>query len=241
MVEQWVGSYRASGRTIYCDQGCCGCCNLAVHAVFPEAVEVAKAVSRPQEEFLNGYMTRLKQFLPEANDLKNYLKFHRKQIVACPFLDSDGSCGIYPARPLSCRSLLSTRPAEWCSVDFSTLQPWDKLAFDSGLDRDVVAWPTQYVAATQEYAHELEMHLLAEMKHKQGWSLKGNFACMVWLEINFGLSQEKWSSLKVKTLLNEQELDNNLPLSNRETRCLLDSHLRVVAPPSTSLRGEIRR
>ena len=188
LSRQWSDRHVASGRTIYCRQGCSGCCNLAVHAVYSEAVQVAKSLSSHQVELINDYVKSLKQFLPEAKGLKDYLKLHREHVERCPFLDDNGDCGIYSKRPLSCRALLSTRPPEWCTVDFAQLDAWDLKVFESGLDKDVVAWPTHYVAATQELARELEIQLCKEMTTTHGWSLKGNFASMVWLEKSFGLS-----------------------------------------------------
>ena len=150
-----------------------------MHATYPEAAAVAGRLSRPQVEALAAYVMRLQERLPDFEGLRDYLRRHRSQIGPCPFLDERGFCGIYQVRPLSCRALLSTRPAEWCSVDFSELDHWDKISYESGLDKAVVAWPTHYVAATQDYAATLENSLLLSMKERLGWSLSGHFAAMV--------------------------------------------------------------
>ncbi|NIQ11621.1 MAG: YkgJ family cysteine cluster protein, partial [Gammaproteobacteria bacterium] len=145
--------------------------------------------------------------------LKDYLRRHRSEIGPCPFLDSQDFCSIYSSRPLSCRALLSTRPAEWCRIDFSELDHWDKQAFESSLDRKVVAWPSHYVAATQDYAREMETQLMVEMQQQQGWALSGNFAVMTWLEVNCQLNEANLTREQVQQVLTENQLDNNLILS----------------------------
>lgn len=181
-ANEWLAGYRASGKTIYCRENCSGCCHLAVHATYPEAVAVAEVLTGTQSRQLTDYIERLKAALPELTDLQSYLKKHRQALGPCPFLDAHGSCLIYPIRPISCRALLSTRPAAWCTVDFAKLDSWDKQAYESGLDRQAVAWPTHYVAATQDFGRDLENTLLESMQREKGWSLSGNFAVMVWLE-----------------------------------------------------------
>jgi len=210
-ATKWLADYRESGRTIYCCEGCSGCCHLAVHATWPEAVVLAGQLSVQQSTRLNSYVERLQECLPELSDLKSYLKRHRQTLGPCPFLDAGGSCSIYPVRPLSCRALLSTRPAAWCTVDFAELSDWDKRAYESSLDRQVVAWPTHYVAATQDFGRELEEDLLEAMLRQAGWSLSGNFAMMVWLawacHVN---NKDSMTKEHVFELLKTNQLDNNL-------------------------------
>lgn len=180
-INKWQKEFQESGKKLFCREGCSGCCSLAVHATYPEASVVAKVMSAEQNEQLERYVLRLQKTLPGLSDLKSYLKIHRQDLGPCPFLDNHGSCSIYNVRPVSCRSLLSTRPEAWCTVDFAELGEWDKQAYESGLDRNVVAWPTHYVAATQEFGQQLEAKILTSMQNQLGWSLSGNFALMVWL------------------------------------------------------------
>ena len=213
-TNEWRINYRASGKTIYCRENCAGCCHLAVHATYPEAVAVAEDLSGLQLKNLSGYVERLKTALPELTSLKCYLKRHRQGLGPCPFLDAHGSCSIYAIRPLSCRALLSTRPAAWCTVDFSELDHWDKQTYESSLDRQVVAWPTHYVAATQKFGHKLENTLLESMQQKKGWSLSGNFAVMVWLERNAQLSKHNVTTTRqVRDILTAHGLNNHLLLN----------------------------
>lgn len=212
-VEQWLAGYRAAGKRIYCQAGCDSCCHLAVHAAFPESIVVAAQLSAQRSLYLADYVQRLKNVMPELSSMKDYLKLHRRSLGPCPFLDEQGACAIYSIRPLSCRALLSTRSAEWCKVDFSELDEWDKQAYQNGLDHQAVAWPTHYVAASQDFAQSLEEDLIDKMQAEHGWSLSGNFAVMVWLELNFQLSKPGTTAREVLDLLASHNLDSSLILT----------------------------
>lgn len=204
-VDHWLTDYRALGKTVYCRPGCAGCCSLAVHAAFPEAAAIAGQLDQQQTIRLSGYIDRLKQSLATVNDLQSYLKSHRRTIGPCPFLDAQNNCSVYPVRPLSCRALLSTRPADWCTVDFSALDKWDKLAYESSLDRQVVSWPTHFVAATQAFGRALEDELLETMLGQKGWALSGNLAAMVWLEEQHQLSgRDKMTTRELGDILAQE-------------------------------------
>ena len=208
-ADAWRGSYIDSGKQLYCRDNCSGCCHLAVHATFTEAVAVASELSTQQTAALADYVERIKNAHKDWDNLKSYLKAHRQKLGPCPFLNQKGSCTIYPLRPLTCRALLSTRPAAWCTVDFSELDDWDKQAYESSLDLQVVAWPTHYVAETQDFGQQLEKTLLETMQREKGWALSGNFAIMVWLEQTCRLS-EVTSKDEFQKLLATNELNSNL-------------------------------
>lgn len=212
--QKWRADHRALNKTLYCRESCAGCCHLAVHATYPEAVAVANVLAEPQLSRLAEYVERVQTTLPELNSLKSYLKKHLQALGPCPFLDTQGSCSIYSVRPLSCRALLSTRPAAWCTVDFSELTDWDKQAYESSLDRQVVAWPTHFVAATKDFAQELENELLNSMLQEKGWSLSGNFAVMVWLEKQLQLSKGNGATTgQVRDTLTANGLNTDLLLN----------------------------
>ncbi|HEY7746793.1 MAG TPA: YkgJ family cysteine cluster protein [Desulfuromonadales bacterium] len=180
--------FTAGGGHIYCRRGCRNCCNLAVQCTFAEALTVAEALGDAQTARLRGHVARLRQHLEEVADLKSYLRLHRQKIGCCPFLEADGACGVYAARPFACRSLLSTRPADWCAVDFAELHPLEKQAYLSSLDPAVVAWPTHYLAAPRDLAREMEAATAWRMFDAFGFTLSGNLSFLVWLEKEYRLS-----------------------------------------------------
>ena len=162
--------------------GCSTCCTLAVNCTLPEAMVVAAALTDSQVERLAAHVARLPAVAASSSDLKEYLRRQRQELGACPFLEDDGRCGVYPARPLSCRALLSTREPHWCGIDFATLSSAEKQEFMAGLDRSIVAFPLHYVAATREQGQLRESDLAGAMTGRFGFYLYGNLPALVYLE-----------------------------------------------------------
>jgi len=199
-IQEWLGSHQ--GR-IHCARGCRNCCNLAVNATFPEALVIANALDLPQRAVLREEVGRLRPLLDENNDLKGFLRRHRKIIGSCPFLDEGGACAIYDRRPFSCRSLLSTRPGDWCGVDFAELSPLERQLFMDSLDRSVVAFPAHYVALTRDLGAGHEDDSLAAMSKLCGFSLSGNLKVLVHLECEHRLSSVALKGLDAAVALVE--------------------------------------
>jgi len=186
-IRTAVDDCTTSGGRIYCHRGCRNCCNLAVQCTFTEALLIADTLGEKHTAVLHEHISRLRQHIGEAVDLKSYLRLHRQRIGFCPFLEADGSCGVYSMRPFACRSLLSTRPADWCAVDFAELHPLEKQAFLSSLDPNLVAWPTHYLAAPRDLGQELESAAFWNMHVTFGFTLSGNLPFLVWLVREYGL------------------------------------------------------
>ena len=188
LAHSWVADYRAGGGQVYCGKGCRNCCSLAVHTGFAEALAVARSLNRAQADAVAEYAGRLKELLQGVDGLAAYLRLHRTEIGFCPFLDQAGACGIYPVRPLSCRSLISTRESVWCGADFSRISPEEREAFLAGLDRQVVAFPSHYAASLQESGRELEDATAQRMRALLGFALYGNLGVLVHLCLSHGLA-----------------------------------------------------
>lgn len=213
-IDQWLKTYRSTGRNVFCRTGCANCCTMAVHASFPEAILIAKHLPSAIVSRLAAYLSRLKQNLPEMANVKDYLAIHRNRIRPCPFLSTQDRCEIYQNRPFSCRALLSTRPPAWCAVDFATMDKWDRQAFESSLDPQIVAWPTHYIAATQDFGRTLELRAVQAMKKTRGWALSGNLGVMVWLEYKYRLSARKMIKPSLlKELMQAEGIDSPFLLS----------------------------
>ncbi len=176
-------------QRIYCLKGCANCCALVVNCSFPEAAAVAQTLSTEQCMQVTDRAFEIRRLATRCDSLLEFLRNYRATIGSCPLLDAtERSCSVYPARPLTCRALLSTRPSAWCGIDLATLHPLEKDAFLSSLDPELVSFPTHYLAAPQELASTCESALVALMQEQQGWGLSGNFIYQVWLELEHQIS-----------------------------------------------------
>lgn len=184
-----LAAYSGRGGRIFCGAGCSNCCSLVVNATLPEALAVAANLGPKQIAALKAHVERLLADWDEQRDLKSYLRWHRQSVGLCPLLTANGECGVYSRRPLACRSLLATRPADWCAVDFGALSSLEKELFMGSLDRSVVAFPTHYFAATQEFGEELEQRLTLAQQQTWGFSLSGNLSALIYLQLEFGISE----------------------------------------------------
>jgi len=187
-AADWAAIYRNSGGSVHCRSGCDCCCSLAVNCTFPESLFIASAITPTQASRLQERADCLRALLPQTTGIKEFLKAHRSLPGGCPFLSGDGTCSIYPIRPLSCRSLLSTRESNWCNADFSELTTEEKQAFMASLDRSAVAFPTHYAALPQELASTAEQRLLSAMLLQTGLAIYGNLPLLVHLEYAYGIS-----------------------------------------------------
>jgi len=188
LCTAWSSEYHQRGGAIHCSKGCSGCCSLVVNCTFPEAMLVAASLDQEQHARLNLQIPRIKEAADSSASLKEWLRGYRFGAGPCPFLNPDGACGVYAARPLSCRSLLATKEPEWCVTDFAALASQEKQNFMESLDRSAVAFPTHYGATPQEIGQELEEATLRQMETIYGFSIIGSLPWLVWLEREYQLS-----------------------------------------------------
>lgn len=179
LARSWVSDYRASGGSIFCAKGCRNCCSLAVHTGFAEALAIASYLDDTLRQAVSAYATKLKVLVAGVSALPEYLRLHRREMGSCPLLDASGSCSVYPVRPLTCRSLISTKESCWCGTDFATVSASDRDGYLATLDRKVVNYPSHYVAVLQESAQELEDVENRRMRELFGFSLYGNLGVLL--------------------------------------------------------------
>jgi Fe-S-cluster containining protein len=188
-VRSWSSDYQSTGGAIFCGKGCRNCCSLAVHTGFVEALAVARQLNAAQENAVAAYAVKLRDLVQGVTELPDYLRLHRKEMGFCPLLNDAGECSVYPVRPLTCRSLISTRESVWCGADFTKVAPAERDAFVAGLDQKVVAFPSHYVAVLQESGKELEDATANRMRRLFGFSLYGNLGVLVHLIRSHGLAE----------------------------------------------------
>lgn len=188
-IAAWTVDYRRRGGTIFCGNGCSGCCNLAVNCTFTEALRVAESLDERLAERVRAHAPKLLERMRGVTDLKDFLKIHRNEIGPCPFLNEKGSCGVYEARPFTCRALLATRESRWCSTDFSQLSTEEKRAFVGGLDREIVSFPMHYAALPQELGRELESMTARRTADRFGVMLYGTLPFLTYLQLEHGMAE----------------------------------------------------
>lgn len=189
MNTAWIGEYSSRGGVIHCARGCHSCCSLAVNCTLTEAVALAAVLDQAQLAAVSAYAVRLQGLMGAVTDMKGYLRMQRRDMGMCPVLADDGSCGVYGLRPLSCRSLLSTKESYWCGVDFATLPADEKERYGASLDRSVTAFPLHYVASAQDTARMFESRQMAHMQELFGFSCYGCMPVLVSLVHTHALAE----------------------------------------------------
>jgi len=170
-----------AGVRLWCGPGCGNCCTLAVNATLAEAQAIAAVLGSGQRQRVADCAARVIAKARHSPDARSFLAGYRRAVGPCPFLDDTANCTIYSARPLACRALLATRPADWCGVNLAELPAVERDAFLASLDRSVVAYPTHYAAPPREFAIARERGLLFAMLRVTGFALSGNLPLLAWL------------------------------------------------------------
>ncbi len=105
-----------------CKKGCASCCHLLISTTFPEAVAVAEHVQtepkfKLQKQRILKRLHEQVELLRASMARQDPMHYFRAKL-ACPFLDtSDQTCGIYKARPSSCRLHHAVSDPENCAPD----------------------------------------------------------------------------------------------------------------------------
>lgn len=92
---------------IACARGCGTCCVVNVAVLYPEAVAIAEYLRRTRSA---SELETLTERLEELYRHVVWLDDDERVMLRrpCVFLDGEGSCSVYPVRPLLCRSMTST-------------------------------------------------------------------------------------------------------------------------------------
>lgn len=207
-VSVWRQNSEPAGLRLYCRAGCPACCSLAVNCTFPEAQLVAAALPDTRMDHLRQHVAVLRTIAAGSESHTDWLRRHRNESGGCPFLGEKGLCGIYDVRPLSCRSLLSTRPADWCGVDFRELSSLEKQLFISSLDQTIVDFPSHYAHRPKELGQIMEDRLLTMLQSEAGYTLYGNLPALVLLACEIQEIAADRGLSQVAELITRLELDS---------------------------------
>ncbi len=111
---------------IDCKQGCVNCCNHWVEDLyFFEAIAIKNYLVGTSSELIPSIVEKAKaslalfesiqQEFPQYDEIQLLDAFYKKEI-ACPLLDSESNCVIYPVRPRACRGFFSHDRADFCTT-----------------------------------------------------------------------------------------------------------------------------
>lgn len=105
------------GRPMACSAGCPHCCVLNAAALLPEAIVIAQWLrQRLSPQDLGEMRKALAAHRSGARWMEDEERIARQ--MACPLLDSRGSCLVHPVRPLVCRAAASL-DSDSCREAFS--------------------------------------------------------------------------------------------------------------------------
>lgn len=115
------GILRDAAPRLSCRKGCHSCCGRIITATRIEALALVDYIyafttydTTAIKAQVRDHARMLKDFLDAAESENNdHIWFEKK--IFCPFL-KNGECGVYAARPLSCRLFHSTDGIEKCET-----------------------------------------------------------------------------------------------------------------------------
>lgn len=100
---EWAES-RCQGRQMACYKGCAHCCVLNVSVLVPEAIRIGNWIIRQLSDTEQAsVMKRLHDHACWVRWMDDEERIFRR--AYCPLLADDGSCMVYPVRPLVCRGV----------------------------------------------------------------------------------------------------------------------------------------
>ncbi|MDP3288614.1 MAG: YkgJ family cysteine cluster protein, partial [Methyloversatilis sp.] len=99
--EQALQARLDAGAPVACDRGCATCCTLRVTATAPEVLLIARHLVAADP----AVCRRVVQRIAEADERTRFESDAQRVTLQspCPFVDDEGACVIYSARPLACR------------------------------------------------------------------------------------------------------------------------------------------
>jgi hypothetical protein len=134
---------RQEGLTIACQAGCNACCEVMVMVYRPEALLIARWLSRPENQAIKeAFLAAYGPWRAAVGDAPERLTAHFvkgeqaafdalhmahwRRRVQCAF-NQDGNCTIYEVRPIGCRNALALGTSDRCRADAE--RPAETLAF----------------------------------------------------------------------------------------------------------------
>ena len=169
-----------SGIAPSCRAGCFFCCYGWVEASLGEAERVLEAASDAarRRAYLEG--RRRARLLVRAKNDPRLPERHFLAQSPCPFLEG-GRCGVYSARPLACRGVLTDLDPAYCAPGATRrLRGRALLRYRSRLDPRRHG-PEHYLRVPKEAARRRFFALLEAEARARGFTLAGELSVLVYL------------------------------------------------------------
>jgi Fe-S-cluster containining protein len=123
MLAEQAVSRLMGPRTFACEKGCSYCCHLKVeafdHEVYGIVAYVLSTWSR-DDVFALYYRLRDKAAQSAGLDPQEYLE----KKISCIFLSEEGTCRVYPVRPIACVAYHSMSKEECITAHDNPAEPW---------------------------------------------------------------------------------------------------------------------
>lgn len=105
-ADDTIEQHSGDRSLIACGPGCSTCCVVNVSTLIPEGIAIAGYLQSQGGATVQATKERLEDLWREVRGLDDEDRLYMRR--PCAFLDQGGACGIYPLRPLLCRSISST-------------------------------------------------------------------------------------------------------------------------------------
>jgi Fe-S-cluster containining protein len=106
LTQSFAMRTHQQNKPIACEKGCKWCCYQPVYMTTQEAILIYEFIQQSfSSSQINHILSNARSKLKKTKGLKEEQK--QKVKHACPFLH-EGSCSIYPVRPMACRIYLSS-------------------------------------------------------------------------------------------------------------------------------------
>lgn len=106
---------------VACTAGCASCCVVNVAVLMPEAIALVEYLRKTLPPGRSVELTeRIGEHFREVRGLSEQERLSLQ--ASCAFLDAQGTCQVYPLRPLMCRSVSSVDAAR-CRAALTATDP----------------------------------------------------------------------------------------------------------------------
>lgn len=181
-IEQAHGALqKPSWGTVSCKPGCMACCYSWVTVGLAEAEYIWAALEQQQRQrVLETGRQRLAELVHHRKQ-PNWPTTHFLRRQACPLLTEEGRCGVYQARPLACRGVLTDLDPQYCQPGaVPALQGSERKHYQQRLNPQRHG-PEHYLSQPWNLSQQLAEEVWALEQQQRGFTVIGEMAGLITL------------------------------------------------------------